>query len=269
MKIYRVMAPQGVACYVVCEGEVFKQLSVSLAQLHELLVRGESPVLGEGFMAEGTTPRFLAPVEPGKIVCVGRNYAAHARELGNPLPTEPLIFMKPATSVIGTGDGIELPWQSKNVQHEGELAVVIGRRARRVSEQDALEYVLGYTCANDVTARDIQQAEGRFTRAKGFDTFCPLGPALVTRDSFNPEEHTLVCRVNGDERQRSALNDWIFSIPKLLAYITDMMTLMPGDVVLTGTPAGVGPLVAGDVVEVEIDGIGVLRNHVVASETAS
>jgi 2-keto-4-pentenoate hydratase/2-oxohepta-3-ene-1,7-dioic acid hydratase in catechol pathway len=261
--IYRVEAPDGSIVYALREGEVFRRVHMTLEQLFEAMERGEPIVGGEGFVMSGT-PRVLPPVAPGKVVCVGRNYAKHALELGNPLPVEPLLFTKPVTSVIGGGGAeIELPWQSEEVQHEGELAVVIGRRAKGVSEAEAMDYVLGYTCANDVTARDLQRLDGRFTRAKGFDTFCPLGPALVLRRGYEPGSHTLVCRVNGDERQRSRLDDWIFPIPRLLSYISDIMTLMPGDVVLTGTPAGVGPLVDGDVVDVEIEGIGVLHNRVV------
>jgi 2-keto-4-pentenoate hydratase/2-oxohepta-3-ene-1,7-dioic acid hydratase in catechol pathway len=267
MRIYRVQAPDGAACLALREGDVFKRLNMTLEQLYEALESGQQIVGGEGFVPEGNTPKFLAPVEPGKVVCVGLNYAKHAAEMKKELPEEPVLFMKPATSVIGgSGAAIELPWQSREVHHEGELAVVIGKRAHRVSEADAMGYVLGYTCANDVTARDLQRKDMRYTRAKGFDTFCPLGPALVLRRDFDPEEHTLVCRVNGDVRQESRLDDWIFSIPKVISYISEIMTLLPGDVILTGTPAGVGALVEGDVVDVEIDGIGVLQNRVVSAQ---
>lgn len=197
---------------------------------------------------------------PGKIVCVGRNYAEHAKELGNDVPVEPVIFMKPPSAVIGHGDAILLPPQSELVHHEGELAVVIGTRLTDVDEAAARAGIRGYTCANDVTARDLQRKDGRFTRAKGFDTFCPLGPTLV--DGLDAAALEIVVTVNGVERQRGNARDMVFPVPRLLAYISSIMTLEPGDVVLTGTPAGVGPLVEGDVVRVEIQGVGALENPV-------
>jgi 2-keto-4-pentenoate hydratase/2-oxohepta-3-ene-1,7-dioic acid hydratase in catechol pathway len=218
-------------------------------------------VIGEG--ADGKEPRILAPVEPSKIVCVGLNYRQHAAEMNKNIPPEPLLFMKPPTAIIGPGEPIELPAQAQMVHHEGELAVVVGKRAKNIDPEESQRVIVGYTCANDVTARDIQRREKRYTRGKGFDTFCPLGPALALADEFVAAEHLLTCSVDGVERQRSRLNDFIFSIDHVVAFISRIMTLMPGDVVLTGTPAGVGQLRAGEVVSVEIDGIGRLENPVV------
>jgi len=206
--------------------------------------------------------RLLPPAAPGKVVAVGRNYAEHAAELGNAPPPEPLLFLKPSSAVIGPGEAIVLPGLSARVDHEAELAAVIGRRCRRVRREEALEYVLGYTCANDVTARDLQKRDGQWARAKGFDTFCPLGPWIVT--GLDPADREVVGRVSGEIRQHGHTRDFIFSLPVLIEYISAAMTLEPGDVLLTGTPAGVGPLRAGDRVEVEISGIGVLENPVVA-----
>jgi len=206
--------------------------------------------------------RVLAPVLPSKVVAVGLNYRAHAEETGMPLPEEPMIFLKPSTSVIGPEETIYLPPQSKRVDHEGELAIVIGRAARNVSEKDAPGVILGYTCANDVTARDLQGKDVQFTRAKGFDTFCPLGPHVET--GLDPHSLELICRVNGEVRQKSSTSDLVFAPAALVAFISSVMTLLPGDVILTGTPAGISPLNDGDVVEIEISGIGVLRNPVSA-----
>ena len=204
---------------------------------------------------------LLAPVAPTKIVCVGRNYGEHAKELGNDLPQEPLLFLKPSTAVVGPGAAIELPDMSAEVHHEAELGIVIGRTLTRASEQEARAAVYGYTCVNDVTARDIQRAEKHFTRAKGFDTFCPVGPYVET--ALDPAELSLTCRVNGDVRQRGYTRDMVFGPFALLSFISRVMTLLPGDLVSTGTPAGVGPIRRGDRVEVEISGIGVLANPVV------
>ncbi|GBD31387.1 MAG: hypothetical protein KatS3mg081_1097 [Gemmatimonadales bacterium] len=204
---------------------------------------------------------------PSKIVCVGRNYAEHARELGNTLPPEPLLFLKPPSALIGDGDAIVLPRASERVEHEGEIAVVVGKRMKRVSETEAVEGIAGLACANDVTARDLQRKDGQWTRAKGFDTFCPLGPRVVPLRELPPlDQLEIICRVNGEVRQRGRSGEMAFPIPALLSYISRIMTLEPGDIVLTGTPSGVGPLVAGDVVEVEIPGVGVLRNPVVAGD---
>jgi 2-keto-4-pentenoate hydratase/2-oxohepta-3-ene-1,7-dioic acid hydratase in catechol pathway len=206
--------------------------------------------------------RLLAPVLPSKVVAVGRNYADHARELGNEVPPEPIIFLKPSTAVIGPGDRIVRPPGVGRVDHEGELAVVVGRLARRLRGADAIQAVLGFTCANDVTARDLQAADGQWTRAKGFDTFCPLGPWIETDlDSSDLAIRTLV---NGQPRQQSRTSLLERDVATLLQFASSVMTLLPGDVLLTGTPAGVGPLEAGDRVEVEIEGIGVLANEVAA-----
>jgi 2-keto-4-pentenoate hydratase/2-oxohepta-3-ene-1,7-dioic acid hydratase in catechol pathway len=207
--------------------------------------------------------KLLAPTLPTKLVCVGLNYPTHADESSMALPEEPLIFFKPPSSVIGPGTPILLPPQSERVDYEAELAVVIGRRCRGVSPQEAWNCVLGVTCANDVTARDLQQRDHQWTRAKGFDTFSPLGPWLVTGLSESEvADLEVICRVNGEVRQRGRMGEMVFSPPQLIAYIASIMTLEPGDVVMTGTPAGVGPLAAGDAVEVEVEGIGVLRNPV-------
>jgi 2-keto-4-pentenoate hydratase/2-oxohepta-3-ene-1,7-dioic acid hydratase in catechol pathway len=203
--------------------------------------------------------RLLAPVIPSKIVAVARNNPGHAAELGNPVPDEPILFFKPATSVIGPGDPIPLPERSERVDHEAELAVVVGRLCRRVTEEEAPKYVLGYTCANDVTARDWQKKDGQWARAKGSDGFCPLGPWLETE--LDPSDAEILCRVNGEVRQRGRTSDFVFTPPALIAFISRTITLLPGDVVLTGTPAGVGPMAPGDRVDVEIDGIGVLTSE--------
>lgn len=207
--------------------------------------------------------RLLSPVIPTKVICVGRNYEDHAAELQNPLPDEPALFLKPPTSVIGPLQAIRLPAASQNVHHEAELAVVMGKVAKDVKMEDAGNYVLGYTAGNDVTARDLQKSDVQWTRGKGFDTFCPLGPAIDT--DLDPLEGLQVtCRVNGELRQSGSTADMIFGVAELISYISAIMTLLPGDVILTGTPAGVGPIVDGDRVEVEIEGIGVLVNPAVA-----
>lgn len=205
--------------------------------------------------------KLLAPVAPSKIVCVGRNYAAHAAELGNDVPKEPLIFLKPPSSIVGPGDAIVLPKYSNRVEHEGELGLVVGRRATHLSDNDdALSYLCGYTCVNDVTARDLQKTDVQFTRAKGFDTFCPVGPHIET--DLNPADLLVECRVNGAVRQTGRTSLMIFSVEFIVRWISRMMTLEPGDLIATGTPAGVGPLLAGDITEVTVGGIGVLSNPV-------
>ena len=209
-------------------------------------------------LAEAT---LLAPVTPSKVVCVGRNYREHAAELGNKMPDQPLLFLKAPSSIIGNGDCIELPPQSGQVEHEGELGVVIGRRARKLSDNDdPLSYVLGYTCVNDVTARDLQRKDVQFTRAKSFDTFCPVGPFIV--DGLDPLNLVVTVRLNGAVKQSGRTADMAFSVPFLIRYIANIMTLYPGDLIATGTPAGVSPMKDGDTVEVEIEGIGVLRNKI-------
>lgn len=205
--------------------------------------------------------KFVAPVAPSKIVCVGRNYQEHAAELGNKMPDEPLLFLKAPSSIIASGEHIERPPQSQQVEHEGELGVVIGRRARKLGkDKDPLSYVLGYTCVNDVTARDLQRKDVQFTRGKSFDTFCPVGPYVV--DGLDPLNLVVTTRVNGAVKQNGRTADMAFSVPFLIRYIADHMTLNPGDLIATGTPAGVSPMHDGDTVEVEIAGIGVLRNGV-------
>ena len=204
---------------------------------------------------------LLAPVIPTKVVAVGKNYVDHAAEMGGGVPEEPVLFLKPSTSVIGPGTPIVYPPMSAEVHHEAELAVVIGTVARRVRAEDASRHILGYTAANDVTARDLQARDGQWTRAKGFDTFCPLGPAIET-ETDPLEALTVECRVNGEVRQHATTADLVFGVAELVAFISAVMTLLPGDVILTGTPAGVGPLQPGDRVEVEIETIGILANPV-------
>lgn len=209
--------------------------------------------------------RLLAPVEPSKIVCVGRNYAAHAAELGNEVPKEPLIFLKPSTSLVGPGEPIVLTKFSQRVEHEGELALAIGRRCSKLSDSaDSLAYLLGYTCLNDVTARDLQISDVQFTRGKGFDTFCPVGPHIETQ--LDPGNVLVETRVNGALRQSGNTSLMIYPVAYLVRWISRMMTLLPGDLIATGTPAGVGPLVAGDTVEVSVEGVGVLRSPVHAPQ---
>ena len=206
--------------------------------------------------------RLLAPIVPTKVVCQGRNYVEHAAELNNPVPKEPLIFLKPPSSVIGPEEPILLPSISKRVDFEGEIAAVIGSRCSRLADADPVApFLLGYTCLNDVTARDLQKADGRFTRAKGFDTFCPLGPLIETE--FDLARATVETRVNAERRQFGRTSDMIFSVDAIIRWVSRIMSLEPGDVVATGTPAGVGPLAPGDVVEVTVSGIGTLRNPVV------
>ena len=205
--------------------------------------------------------RLLAPVEPSKIVCVGRNYAAHASEMGNEVPKEPMIFLKTPSSVVGTDEPIVLTRYSSHVDHEAELAVIIGKRCSQLSDSDdALSYVLGYTCLNDVSARDLQKSDVQFTRAKGFDTFCPVGPHIETQ--LDPRNAWVEARVNGVVRQSGNTFLMVYPVEFLIRWISRMMTLVPGDVIATGTPAGVGPLTAGDTVEVSVSGIGVLHNPV-------
>ena len=226
----------------------------------------EGDVFGDFERGErvGTLPemRLLAPCEPTKIVAVGRNYAEHAAEMQSQVPTEPLVFLKPPSAVIGPGAAIVYPPISQRVDYEAELAVVIGRRARNVPANEALDFVLGYTCGNDVTARDLQRKDGQWTRSKSFDTFCPLGPWIVT--SLDASDLPIESRVNGAVKQRSRTSQMIFPVAELIRHITQVMTLEPGDVILTGTPAGIGPLQPGDRVEVAIEGIGVLENTVVS-----
>ena len=218
----------------------------------------------DGRIAEGSGPAagaiLLPPVQPGKIVCIGRNYADHAKELGNEAPSEPILFLKPPSAVLAPGGTIVRPAASQRVDFEGELAIVVGREAARVPRAAWRDYVRGFTCANDVTARDLQKKDVQFTRGKGFDTFCPVGPCIET--DLDPADLRLVTRVNGEVRQDGRTSQMIFPCDVLFEFVTAVMTLVPGDLILTGTPSGVGPLQAGDEVEVEVEGIGVLRNAV-------
>ncbi|MEZ5175781.1 MAG: fumarylacetoacetate hydrolase family protein [Acidimicrobiia bacterium] len=208
-----------------------------------------------------TKVKLLAPVIPTKVIAVGKNYTDHAAEMDSEVPDRPLIFLKPPTSVIGPLAPIRIPPQSNEVHHEGELAAVIGKVARQVPADEAASCILGYTAANDVTARDLQRLDGQWARAKGFDSFCPLGPAIDTE--FDPTEaHRITCSVNGETRQEGLTSDLVFDVGQIVEFVTSVMTLLPGDVILTGTPAGVGPIEAGDRVEVEIEGIGTLMNPV-------
>jgi 2-keto-4-pentenoate hydratase/2-oxohepta-3-ene-1,7-dioic acid hydratase in catechol pathway len=203
---------------------------------------------------------------PTKIVGIGRNYAEHAKELGNPMPQEPLIFLKPPSALIANGEAIVLPPMSRRVEHEGEIAVVVGSRLKHVDEDTAVRAIAGITCANDVTARDLQKSDGQWTRAKGFDTFCPVGPRIASLAELGDLAALEVrCHVNGVLRQHGRASEMAFSIPRILSWVSRVMTLEPGDLVLTGTPAGIGPLAPGDVVEVEIPDVGVLRNPVVSA----
>lgn len=201
-------------------------------------------------------------VAPSKIIGIGQNYRAHAAEMGKGIPEEPLMFLKPPSSVISDGMPIERPPGYERVDYEGELGVVIGKRARHVSRESALDYVAGYVCVNDVTVRDLQKRDGQWTRAKGFDTFCPVGPKVAP--GLDPSNLRITTRVNGQVRQDSSTSDLIFDVPTLIAFVSRHMTLEPGDLISTGTPSGVGNLSPGDVVEVEIQGIGILRNPVIA-----
>lgn len=204
---------------------------------------------------------LLPPVEPSKIICVGRNYAEHAKELGNEVPQAPLLFLKAPSSLIGDGESIRIPSLSDQVEHEGELAVVIGRKCGGLDEdEDAFRYVFGYTCLNDVTARDIQRKDVQFTRGKSFDTFCPVGPHIETE--LDPSDIRVTTTVNGVVKQDGRTSQMVFPVEYLIRYISNMMTLMPGDVIATGTPSGVSKLNPGDICEIDIEGIGTLRNPV-------
>lgn len=209
-----------------------------------------------------TEVRLLPPVLPGKIMCIGRNYVAHAKEQDTEVPEVPLIFLKPPSALIGPGDTIYLPPQSKQVEHEAELVVVIGKRGRWIAPENALDYVLGYTAGIDVTARDLQRRDGQWTRGKGFDTFCPIGPWIETE--FDPADALINLHVNGELRQMASTRDMVFRVNQLIAFASSVMTLEPGDILMTGTPAGVGPLLPGDQVEVMIEGIGKFSNPVLA-----
>ena len=255
-------------CRFIAEGSATPQFGIlegdSIAEITAAPWSGTRPERTGKFLP-ARSAKLVAPVTPSKIVCVGRNYAAHAAELGNEVPKEPLIFLKPPSAIVGPGVPIVLPKYSSKVEHEGELGLVVSKRASHLSDdQDSLSYLCGYTCVNDVTARDLQKADVQFTRAKGFDTFCPVGPFLETE--LNPADLGVECRVNGATRQSGRTSLMIYSVTFLVRWISRMMTLEPGDLIATGTPSGVGPLVAGDTVEVAVEGIGVLSNPVHSSQ---
>jgi 2-keto-4-pentenoate hydratase/2-oxohepta-3-ene-1,7-dioic acid hydratase in catechol pathway len=224
----------------------------------------EGDIYGEFRRLEAETPltevKLLAPVQPSKIICVGHNYAEHVKERNAELPKVPLIFLKPPSSIINPGDTILLPPQSQQVEHEAELVVIIGKRGRNIIAEEAQNYVYGYTVGNDVTARDLQKSDGQWTRAKGFDTFCPFGPWIDTE--FDPSDAVITCKVSGQPRQMASTRDMVFNVNVLIAFISSVMTLEAGDIIFTGTPAGIGPLKPGDSVEVEIEGLGRLVNPV-------
>ncbi|HTW64139.1 MAG TPA: fumarylacetoacetate hydrolase family protein [Bryobacteraceae bacterium] len=206
--------------------------------------------------------RLLPPCVPSKIVCVGRNYAEHAKELGNEVPPEPTIFLKPPSSLLGSGGVIVYPRLTERLDYEGELGVVIGRRARNVKASDASDYILGYTCVNDVTARDLQRKDGQWTRGKGFDTFCPVGPCIVPRGEVDLHSLRVQTIVDGEKKQDAPVAEMIYSVDDIIAYISAFMTLEPGDLIATGTPSGVGPVQPGSHIRISIDGVGVLENTV-------
>jgi 2-keto-4-pentenoate hydratase/2-oxohepta-3-ene-1,7-dioic acid hydratase in catechol pathway len=244
--------------YAVIEGEAGAEIAA--------VVDGDPlyrPVQPTGERVPLADVRLLAPIIPrSKVIGVGRNYAEHAAELGNEVPTEPLVFLKPNTSVIGPRDGIVYPAETSDLHYEGELAVVIGRICRHVPRARAAEVIFGYTCANDVTARDLQKTDGQWARAKGFDTFCPIGPWIETE--LDVSDLALTTTVAGELRQSGRTSAMVHDIPSLIGYVSSFMTLLPGDLILTGTPAGVGPMRAGDEVSVTIEGIGTLTNPVIA-----
>jgi 2-keto-4-pentenoate hydratase/2-oxohepta-3-ene-1,7-dioic acid hydratase in catechol pathway len=241
--------------------------SIAYAELtndHDAVLFTDAPWSG-GVRSRNVTwssSQLRAPTQPSKIVCIGRNYAKHAKELGNDVPKEPLLFLKPPSSLLDPGGSITLPDPSvsEKIEHEAELGVVIGAKCTHVTREKALDFVFGYTCVGDITARDLQKKDGQWTRAKGFDTFCPVGPWIETKLDARAKEIT--CRVNGDVRQHGTTADMIFDVPTLIAYVSGVMTLMPGDLLVTGTPEGIGPLVNGDALEIEIASIGVLRVRV-------
>ncbi len=254
MRIARAKLPSGVVSYGHVIDQQFYPLVISPFEPPVMFQLPPDPPLP---LADVT---LLAPCQPSKIVCVGRNYVEHAAEHGAEVPAEPLIFLKPPSAVIGPDQAVILPPLSQRVEHEAELVVVIGRQARHLQVANALDAVLGYTCGNDITARDLQRRDGQWSRAKGFDSFCPLGPWIETNLDWSKQQ--VHCLVNGQTRQSGSTSDMVFGVPELLAYVTAVMTLEPGDVLMTGTPSGVSPLHAGDTVAVAISGIGVLSNPV-------
>ncbi len=240
---------------------VFGELAGDAFEVHSV-DHGTPARIAHGAVVPLSELELLAPVVPGKIVAIALNYRAHAIEMKKPIPEEPMFFLKPSSAVIGPGDAIRLPSQSQDVHHEGELGIVLARPLTRATPQEAKQAILGFTCVNDVTARDVQRRQNHYTRAKGYDTFCPVGPVIV--QGIDPVDLQVRVRVNGELRQDGRTSDMIFGPYDLLSFVSHIMTLHPGDLVSTGTPPGVGPLHAGESVEVEIEKIGVLRNTVVA-----
>ena len=263
MRIVRFASPQGMS-FGVLDGDG----QVAQIEGHPF---GRISFTGQRFPQADV--RLLSPILPSKVVCVGKNYAAHIEEMSGDAPKEPLLFLKPSTAVIGPGDAIRIPPGSTNVHHEAELAVVIGARgARNVSEEQAPASIFGYTIGNDVTERDMQKDDGQWTRAKGFDSFCPIGPWIETdlgALGLDPADLAVTCTVDGELRQSGRTSALIFPVPTLVSYISRIMTLLPGDVVLTGTPSGVGPIRPGQQVDVTIEGLGTLTNTVTAAEVVS
>ena len=254
MRIARAQGADGEIIYGMITDEWFQPVAGSPFE-HEA---GNMQLRGQAVAFSGV--RLLAPCQPSKIICVGRNYADHAAEHGVNVPKEPLIFLKPPSAVVGPKDAIVLTPLSQQVEHEAELVAVVRVRARHLTRKDAFDCLLGYTCGNDVTARDLQRRDGQWSRAKGFDTFCPLGPWIETE--LDPSDQEVSCRVNGQVRQRGSTRDMVFDMTALLVYITSVMTLEPGDVLMTGTPSGVSPIFSGDMVDASVSGVGVLRNPV-------
>lgn len=254
MKLVRFMVEKSIK-YGLAESGGYKEVKLPVSDW------SGAPLTFTGRYFDPSQVQILSPCAPSKVVCLGLNYRNHAKEVKLALPKKPIIFLKPSTAVIGTGAPIIYPPQSKRVDYEAELGVVMGRKAFRVSEDSALDYVFGYTCANDVTARDKQPAHGQWTYAKGFDTFCPLGPVIKTGID-NPENLRLKGYLNEELVQETSTADHLFSVAQIIAFVSGCMTLLPGDVILTGTPAGIGPLAPGDRYRVEIEEIGVLENQV-------
>ncbi len=263
MRIARVAIGSDVA-FAAVEGDFDDRQSVlpDDAVLRIIDVHPFGEITFTGQQVTGAQARLLAPVLPSKIIAVGKNYEAHAAEMGGTAPTEPMIFLKPNTAVVGPDTPIRIPAMSQQVEHEAELAIVIGRLCQDVPRERVHEVILGYTCANDVTARDLQKTDGQWGRAKGFDTFCPLGPWVVT--DLDPSDLAISCEVEGETRQSGRTSELVHDVPALVSWISQVMTLLPGDVILTGTPAGVGPLRDGEEVTVTIEGIGTLANEVIA-----
>jgi 2-keto-4-pentenoate hydratase/2-oxohepta-3-ene-1,7-dioic acid hydratase in catechol pathway len=255
MRIARALKPDGVISYGVVTGDEFQPVEGTPFE------RAPEQLRSLGGALPLAQLRLLAPCQPSKVVCIGRNYVEHAAEHGAEVPKEPLLFLKPPSAIIGPGEAIVTTPLSSQVEHEAELVAVVRTRARHLTRDNALASLLGFTCGNDVTARDLQRRDGQWSRAKGFDTFCPLGPWIETE--LDPSDLSVSCHVNGEVRQQGATRDMVFDVADLLVHVTAAMTLMPGDVLMTGTPSGVSPIHPGDIVDVSVSGVGVLRNPVV------